>query len=153
MSTAVQLRYWRDSGFSDYVGTNWQHNQWQSGCLSLSRHTFLWFLGYSGDLFQQWLYSVLWPFWQEGRCSFYWIIRNQVRKITRCMAYIDGIVPKGPYLPCVSMVGRALLARYHRPLKGQKVHPSHRNVDDLEACFYCLVPTKQPFDPYSALFR
>ena len=27
---------------------------------------------------------------------------------------IDGILTKGPYLPCVSMVGRALLARYHR---------------------------------------
>ena len=26
----------------------------------------------------------------------------------------DGILPKGPYLPCVSMAGRALLAGYHR---------------------------------------
>ena len=29
-------------------------------------------------------------------------------------AYIEGILPKGPYLPCVSMAGRALLARYPR---------------------------------------
>ena len=28
--------------------------------------------------------------------------------------HIEGILPKGPYLPCVSMVGRALLAGYHR---------------------------------------
>ena len=28
--------------------------------------------------------------------------------------YIEGILPKGPYLTCVSMVGRALLAGYHR---------------------------------------
>ena len=27
---------------------------------------------------------------------------------------IEGILPRGPYLPCVSMVGRALLARYPR---------------------------------------
>ena len=29
-------------------------------------------------------------------------------------AVIEGILPKGPYLPCVSMAGRALLAGYHR---------------------------------------
>ena len=32
--------------------------------------------------------------------------------ITSCN--IEGILPKGPYLPCVSMAGRALLAGYHR---------------------------------------
>ena len=26
----------------------------------------------------------------------------------------EGILPKGPYLPCVSMAGRAILAGYHR---------------------------------------
>ena len=30
------------------------------------------------------------------------------------VTYIEGILPKGPYLPCVSMAGRALLAGYHR---------------------------------------
>ena len=29
-------------------------------------------------------------------------------------SYIEGILPKGPYLSCVSMVGRALLAEYPR---------------------------------------
>ena len=28
--------------------------------------------------------------------------------------HIEGILPKGPYLSCVSMAGRALLAGYHR---------------------------------------
>ena len=32
----------------------------------------------------------------------------------KCDEYIEGILPKGPYLPCVSMAGRALLAGYHR---------------------------------------
>ena len=31
-------------------------------------------------------------------------------------AHIEGILPKGPYLPCVSMAGRALLAGYPRYL-------------------------------------
>ena len=30
------------------------------------------------------------------------------------MTYIEGILPKGPYLPCICMAGRALLAGYHR---------------------------------------
>ena len=28
--------------------------------------------------------------------------------------HIESILPKGPYLPCISMAGRALLAGYHR---------------------------------------
>ena len=28
-------------------------------------------------------------------------------------AYNEGILPKGPYLPCVSMAGRVLLVGYH----------------------------------------
>ena len=31
-----------------------------------------------------------------------------------CVEYIGGILLKGPYLPCVSMAGRALLSGYHR---------------------------------------
>ena len=34
------------------------------------------------------------------------------KPIPRCI--IEGILPKGPYLPCVSMAGRALLAEYPR---------------------------------------
>ena len=33
---------------------------------------------------------------------------------SRGLSLIDGILPKGPYLPCVSMAGRALLAGYPR---------------------------------------
>ena len=29
---------------------------------------------------------------------------------------LEGILPKGPYLPCVSMAGRALLAGYPRAM-------------------------------------
>ena len=32
----------------------------------------------------------------------------------RFSRYIESILPKGPYLPCVSMAGRALLAGYHQ---------------------------------------
>ena len=31
-------------------------------------------------------------------------------------SHIEGILPKGPYLPCISMAGRALLAGYHQYL-------------------------------------
>ena len=31
---------------------------------------------------------------------------------------IEGILQKRPYLPCVSMAGRALLAGYHRYVHG-----------------------------------
>ena len=37
-----------------------------------------------------------------------WLVSWQFRK--KC----EGILPKGPYLPWVSMAGRALLAGYHR---------------------------------------
>ena len=36
------------------------------------------------------------------------------QQIQRCSFDIEGILPKGPYLPCVSMAGRAILAGYHR---------------------------------------
>ena len=37
--------------------------------------------------------------------------------------YIEGILPKGPHLPCVSMAGRARLAGYPRYVV-QQVHRS-----------------------------
>ena len=37
-----------------------------------------------------------------------------VAELRNRSAYIEGILPKGPYLPCVSMAGRALLAGYPR---------------------------------------
>ena len=38
---------------------------------------------------------------------------------------IEGILPKGPYLPCVSMAGRALLAGYPRYYDYQKANELH----------------------------
>ena len=35
----------------------------------------------------------------------------------RFHSHSEGILPKGPYLPCVSMAGRALLAGYHRQMR------------------------------------
>ena len=35
-------------------------------------------------------------------------------KNSNILLYFEGILSKGPYLPCVSMVGRALLTGYHR---------------------------------------
>ena len=40
------------------------------------------------------------------------IDRGQVTQ--NCASKLEGILPKGPYLLCVSMAGRALLAGYHR---------------------------------------
>ena len=41
--------------------------------------------------------------------------RRRARPACECRMWeFDGILPKGPYLPCVSMAGRALLAGYHR---------------------------------------
>ena len=40
---------------------------------------------------------------------FYWYVNASMD-----ILHIEGILPKGPYLPCVSMVGRALLAGYPR---------------------------------------
>ena len=45
----------------------------------------------------------------NGTCT----LRNTSTHITY-RTNIEGILPKGPYLPCVSMAGRALLAWYHR---------------------------------------
>ena len=36
--------------------------------------------------------------------------------------YIEGILPKGPYPPCVSMAGRALLAGYTRYISNEYWH-------------------------------
>ena len=40
----------------------------------------------------------------------------------KCFPCIAGILQKGPYLPCVSMAGRALLAGYHRYVR--EIHQS-----------------------------
>ena len=47
----------------------------------------------------------------------YWLTNPYGIFISYGILHIDGILPKGPYLPCVSMAGRALLAGYHRYMK------------------------------------
>ena len=44
--------------------------------------------------------------------------------------YKEGILPKGPYLPCVSMAGRALLAGYHR------INLGHISWMSIHKCFF-----------------
>ena len=43
---------------------------------------------------------------------------------------IEGILPKGPYLPCVSMAGRALLAGYHRNMCNNSSYWKYTHVPD-----------------------
>ena len=67
----------------------------------------------------------------DGKPWFFWcclspVVPAGILKVTRVIwqlgsscnvhlsyQHIEGILPKGPYLPCVSMAGRALLAGYH----------------------------------------
>ena len=46
------------------------------------------------------------------RCNFHNMIA--LVRYGTLRVYYEGILPKGSYLPCVSMAGRALLAGYHR---------------------------------------
>ena len=52
------------------------------------------------------------------KCSFLtlkWLhLRYNFSVTVLCVAYIDGILPKGPYPPCLHMADRALLAGYPR---------------------------------------
>ena len=43
-----------------------------------------------------------------------WYYLQSGTRLSLCHPHIQGILPKGPYLPCVSKAGRALLAGYHR---------------------------------------
>ena len=45
--------------------------------------------------------------------------------------HIEGILPKGPYLPCVSMVGRAILARYPRHIQLERVETTYTTYGTL----------------------
>ena len=74
----------------------------------------------------QWFLMNLWDWRQGGSLSRpwglavlfqQWIGNSQLKVISwreTGQRYIEGILPKGPYLPCVSMASRALLAGYHR---------------------------------------
>ena len=54
----------------------------------------------------------------DTRFTCKWDMTIQTSRILHAIQHakilIDGILPKGPYLPCVNMAGRALLAGYHR---------------------------------------
>ena len=47
--------------------------------------------------------------WRFSLCMFNWASMNEISVV---VPYIEGTLPKEPYLPCVSMAGRALLAGY-----------------------------------------
>ena len=62
--------------------------------------------------------------------------------------YIKGILPKRPYLPCVSMAGRALLAGYHRyssPLRSRYNMSFVNPQSDLSSDFVITVLFAIPF--------
>ena len=66
--------------------------------------------------------------------------------------HFEGILPKGPYLPCVSMAGRALLAGYHRFLYSNcTVHDSL--YDNMEMVpFDILHWSTGPHQSYRTVF-
>ena len=72
---------------------------WEEYILTIVRLQYSKWLGSTLTLpqFKYQPYTVLFPFYK-----FFSLPHN------------EGILPKGPYLPCVSMAGRALLAGYHR---------------------------------------
>ena len=65
------------------------------------------------------------------------------RQNTKLYSYshIEGILPKGPYLPCVSMAGRALLAGYPRYL-GMLCKKNRNNWQALMCSMQVLVVFK-----------
>ena len=88
--------------------------------------------------------QIIWPHWQSFgfdpavllviHKQYYVTVPMDIAVVTQycqqlsnqCFikAYIEGILPKGPYLPCVSMAGRALLAGYPR-------HVNHYNISKV----------------------
>ena len=58
-----------------------------------------------------WVYIV-----STFRCHYNMIQSKRIiySDVVTNIAYSEGILPKGPYLPCVSMAGGALLAGYPR---------------------------------------
>ena len=45
---------------------------------------------------------------------------------------VKGILPKGPYLPCVSMAGRVLLAGYHRSMGEIFLYQHHTKHNKMQ---------------------
>ena len=63
------------------------------------------------------------------------LIHVTVSKRVLWCRHIEGILPEGPYLPCVSMAGRALLAVYPR------IIGSHCSITNYRAD-YLFVPSQ-----------
>ena len=57
--------------------------------------------------------TFMWHHCNNSCVYIYYILMSFVHWYCVQHLYIEGILPKGPYLPCVSMAGRALLAGYH----------------------------------------
>ena len=70
-----------------------------------------------------------------GWSSQYWVVHwgnyflCTFDNICCCWCHIEGILPKGPYLPCISMAGRALSAGYPRYiLRWQRFYVSQPTI-------------------------
>ena len=66
-------------------------------------------------------------------------ISSIILSISWTLLHFEGILPKAPYLPCVSMAGRALLAGYPRfrnKWYGTYVHIETREIQTLEYIYY-----------------
>ena len=87
--------------------------------LQLSRHSVYWYIWWDDKhktpLPSYWLYAsgLQYPNGIQllRTNQSLWTVLSSLR---HGPAHIEGILPKGPYLPCVSMAGRALLAGYPR---------------------------------------
>ena len=102
-------------------GNNWVKNVWDSMQLNYPRFndiSLMWsYINLDLENTQIWcgitrgleLYSSLWHCW--------------------CEPHVEGILPKGPYLPCVSMASRVLLAGYPRCMS-EKCPQDHGTIID-----------------------
>ena len=77
------------------------------------------------------------PGWQQGKhqsLTLLVICMGDLLRLTHLplVPHNEGILPKGPYPPCVSMAGRALLAEYH-----QYMLPHICVNESGQACWKC----------------
>ena len=80
-------------------------------------------------------------------CLFLWVVQQTTREINTKIklewahkqfimrVHIKGILQKGPYLPCISMAGRALLAGYHRCINIFLTWHNESVIDDRMTIF------------------
>ena len=79
--------------------------------MSLHQQTYAYYPLICQILYLQMLFYKLW--WVT---LFRWLMHKSYNDVKRHLVfpYIDGILPKGPYPPCLRMADRALLAGYPR---------------------------------------